>query len=1040
MWNDLSFSLSRCRNTLLALALLGPFPALSETVVVAEREWTIPDGFVIEQVAGPELVPRPIVADFDQAGDLYVADSSGSNDDVQTQLRERPHRIVRLRDEDGDGRFDSQVVFADQMMFPEGVLCYRGSVFVAAPPQIWKLTDSDQDGVADQRDVWFDGQTLTGCANDLHGPYLGRDGWLYWCKGAFAEQTHTLVTGDPWTSRAAHVFRRRPEGGPIDVIMTGGMDNPVEVVFTDRGERIFTTTFLQHPAGGLRDGLIHAIYGGVYGKSHGVLDGHARTGELMPPMTHLGPAAPSGLAYLEMSSLGPAYAGNLLAACFNLHQVSRHVLVPDGASWRTEDAAWVSSPDLDFHPTDVLEDADGSVLIVDTGGWYKLCCPTSQLHKPDVLGGIYRVRRRDMPPLEDPRGRQLPWNQFSPSQLVERLGDARFAVRARAVDQLAQQDEVDWGALAAAMPQHTSERQRRELIWVATRSRDDDSRQVLKQGLQDASESVRQAALHGVSVRRERSLAEAVVGLLSDPAPSVRRAAAEAAGRLGNLAAVGPLVHQAVTAQGRALEHSAVYALIELRSVESLRSALRDASPQAQRVILLALDQIPGGKPQAQEVLRLVDDADRAVRETSGWILARHPEWAADMIDHWLVEWRADPDGASGRRAELEQRVAELIRLPEMQDRLMAGLAVGDAPEASQQVLLALLRRSQTEVLSESLQATLASTLRTARAEIAGDMITTLAALPRPATQHALVAELARWAERTDADPALRLQAVASLDMVPGGLSDELVQRLLRAANDPEDFAHRRWATTALARNPLTSEQMQQLLGELPQLGPIELRAVLPAFRRQASDPLGQALLAALAQSPASIVIPWEELSESLGQFSPAIRQQAQHQLATRRPTGAEQTARVETLLAELPAGDVRRGQQVFHSAKAACFTCHAMGYRGGDLGPDLTRIGRIRARRDLLEAIVYPSASFVRSFEPVSLVTRDGRVLSGIVKDERANRIVLVDGQRQAVEVDRGEIEELRPAQQSIMPSGLDQLLAEQDLADLLAFLEAAK
>ena len=57
----------------------------------------------------------------------------------------------------------------------------------------------------------------------------------------------------------------------------------------------------------------------------------------------------------------------------------------------------MTSPDLDFHPTDVLEDADGSLLVVDTGGWYKLCCPTSQLHKPDVLGGVYRVRRQGAP-------------------------------------------------------------------------------------------------------------------------------------------------------------------------------------------------------------------------------------------------------------------------------------------------------------------------------------------------------------------------------------------------------------------------------------------------------------------------------------------------------------------------------------------------------------------------------------------------------------------------------------------------------------------
>ena len=158
-------------------------------------------------------------------------------------------------------------------MFPEGVMCHRGSVYVSAPPQIWKLTDTNDDGVADKREVWFDAKTLTGCANDLHGPFAGLDGWIYWCKGAFAEQTYERPGGETFVTRAAHVFRRRPEGGVVEPVMTGGMDNPVEVTFTETGERIFTTTFFQHPANGQRDGLVHAIYGGVYGKRHGVIDG-----------------------------------------------------------------------------------------------------------------------------------------------------------------------------------------------------------------------------------------------------------------------------------------------------------------------------------------------------------------------------------------------------------------------------------------------------------------------------------------------------------------------------------------------------------------------------------------------------------------------------------------------------------------------------------------------------------------------------------------------------------------------------------------------
>ena len=68
------------------------------------------------------FVNRPIVADFDEEGRLYVADSSGSNDKVEKQLADKPHRIVRLEDKNGDGRFDSSVVFADKMMFPEGAM------------------------------------------------------------------------------------------------------------------------------------------------------------------------------------------------------------------------------------------------------------------------------------------------------------------------------------------------------------------------------------------------------------------------------------------------------------------------------------------------------------------------------------------------------------------------------------------------------------------------------------------------------------------------------------------------------------------------------------------------------------------------------------------------------------------------------------------------------------------------------------------------------------------------------------------------------
>ncbi len=392
-----------------AVCVLAPSVVSAAEIPLDGQFFTLPDGFSIEVSANPPLVNRPNTGAFDEQGRFYVSDSSGSNDKVEKQLAERPHRILRLEDTNGDGRFDRHTIFADKMMFPEGTMWLDGSLYVSAPPSIWKLTDTDGDGVADRRQEWIK-RTLTHCANDLHGPYAGPDGWIYWCKGAFADQTYQLPGKKPVVSSAAHIFRARPDGTGLEPVMAGGMDNPVDVVFTPGGERIFSTTFLTHPADGKRDGLIHAIYGGVYGKPHGVIAGHKLTGELMPPLVHLGPAAACGLTRYESHSFGADFKDNLFTCCFNMRKLARSELTPHGASFTAKTSDFLVSNSLDFHPTDVIEDADGSLIVINTGGWYKLCCPTSQLWKPDILGAIYRIRRTGAPKIDDPRGLKTAWH------------------------------------------------------------------------------------------------------------------------------------------------------------------------------------------------------------------------------------------------------------------------------------------------------------------------------------------------------------------------------------------------------------------------------------------------------------------------------------------------------------------------------------------------------------------------------------------------------------------------------------------------------
>src|ERR1041385_50039 len=397
---------------------------------------TVPDGFEVEIAAGSDLAPRPISASFDEQGRLYVTDSSGASGKSEEQKKDPRHRVLRLEDTDGDGKFDKQTVFADRMMFLEGCLWFDGSGYVAAPPSIWKLTDTNHDGVADVRVEWHEGKTLTGCANDLHGPYLGPDGWIYWCKGAFASQTYDRPGKKPFVSRAAHIFRARPDHTGLEPVLTGGMDNPVGVAFAANGERILCGTFFITHEPGNRDGLIHAIYGGVYGKINDVTDNHKKTGDLMPIMTQMGPAAPCSVIRYESRVFGDEFQDNLFVCYFNLHKISRHVLEPNGATFKTKDSDFVTSDNLDFHPTDVIEDADGSLLVIDTGGWYKLCCPTSQLSKPDVLGAIYRIRRVGAQKLNDPRGLAIAWDKLSPGEGVKLLDDPRPAVRKRAIHEL----------------------------------------------------------------------------------------------------------------------------------------------------------------------------------------------------------------------------------------------------------------------------------------------------------------------------------------------------------------------------------------------------------------------------------------------------------------------------------------------------------------------------------------------------------------------------------------------------------------------------
>lgn len=135
--------------------------------------------------------------------------------------------------------------------------------------------------------------------------------------------------------------------------------------------------------------------------------------------------------------------------------------------------------------------------------------------------------------------------------------------------------------------------------------------------------------------------------------------------------------------------------------------------------------------------------------------------------------------------------------------------------------------------------------------------------------------------------------------------------------------------------------------------------------------------------------------------------------------------------------GDPGRGERLFFaSGLLQCNQCHQVAGRGKSLGPDLSDIGALRSRKDLLQSLLEPSRKIEREHQTYLLQTSDGRVLSGLLVERTAERVQLRDAEHRDIEVAAEEIEQLVASPQSMMPDGVLRELTAQEAADLLAFL----
>src|SRR5439155_4355159 len=248
-------------------------------------------------------------------------------------------------------------------------------------------------------------------------------------------------------------------------------------------------------------------------------------------------------------------------------------------------------------------------------------------------------------------------------------------------------------------------------------------------------------------------------------------------------------------------------------------------------------------------------------------------------------------------------------------------------------------------------------------------------------------------------------------------------------------------AARLFATAKLTREQMLQLAAIMSSLGPLEFREAVRVVRSAPDAEVGRAFATALTKSPALDSLQESEVRTLFGNLpaecfeivSPALRQVAAEDDARRR--------KLETLPALVASnGRASEGRKVFETGKGACSACHRIGNVGNLVGPNLSAVGQIRTARDILESILFPSATIARDYEAHAIELANGESLVAVISRNLPEAVVVTDATGQQRTLPRPQIVSMQPLPTSLMPNGLDRVLTDEELLDVAAYLRSCR
>jgi len=1078
--------------------------AASDEAERALRSFRKPEGWIGQLVAAEPNVANPVAFYLDYAGRIFVCESfrqgigvtdNRSHDekwlqadlaamtvtdrirfhrellgDQASQYERYDDRIRLLKDTDGDGKYETAIVFADHFNRIEegtgaGVLVRGNSAFYTCIPKLWKLTDGDGDGIAEKKEILHDGFGVRVAfrGHDLHGLIIGPDGRLYFSIGdrGFHVQTKEGLLNNP---ESGAVFRCELDGSHLEVFATG-LRNPQELAFDENGN-LFTGD--NNSDSGDKARWVYVARGGDSGwrmfyqylPDRGPFNRDqlwkpfqpSTPAYIVPPIVNFADG-PSGLTYYPGTGLGDIYQNTFFLCDFRGGPANSGIrtirLEREGAFFKVVED---SQPIWQILATDVDFGTDGFIYISDwVNGW-----------NGEGKGRIYRFG--------DPQHLQSPVVQQTATILREGMTERTAETLAtllshpdRRVRQEAQLELASRGAISTliAVTQTAQTRlPKLHAIWglgqfsrksPVIQSRDDDPAAAvaaLTQMLNDLDIEVVCAALDALADSIPAAVSEStklkVMQLLTHENAAVRYHAALAVGVLKIEAAFEAVIRllsaNADTAGNDVdpmLRHGGIMALTGLGDVSKIVSLKSNPSKSVRLAAVVALR-----KQQSPEVARFVDDYDFAVATEAARTVHDEPslhagalETLANALDNaipvFAFEHRAlNAAYRLGRQRDLKSIVsyaADANRNESLRIEALDMVETWSYPNRNDRVMNRYLplpsgRSSEmvTSILRQSLPRLVASTEKVRQKTLA-----LAAKLGISEVVPLLTAVVTNDKESPDAK-AQSLKALFDLE-------GEKILNLAQSRLDDEAVEVRSTALMILAK--LSPEYSIDILAQRVQSSqPYERQAAWDLVAALPGDK-GQKLLAQGARDLIQGKLPADSWLNVLEGSAGKLDEPTAKMLSEYRENIATKD-KLGSYLHVLEGGDPANGEILFYTRpELSCVRCHKVGSKGGEVGPNLTGIAKQKDRRYLLESIVMPDATLAQNYETAIVLTEDGDIFIGIVKSENEDGIELVLADGKTAKLSKSEISERRKGKSS-MPLDLYKYLSDRELRDLVAFL----